>query len=159
MTTGARMMQDGENYTIRPAEKTDLDDILVIENQSYPNPWSRTLFEQELENPASTIDLLCFGDRIAGYLCSWVICGELHIHNVATSPDWRRRGVAAALMNHVLQKSLTQGMAQAFLEVRAGNQSARALYARFGFKTVACRKSYYPDGEDALLMVFDPGGQ
>ncbi len=154
MTSGA-FMQNGENYTIRPAEISDLDGILSIENQCYPNPWSRTLFEKELENPVSTVNLLFFGDRLGGYLCSWFICGELQILNVATSPACRRRGVAAALISHVFERSLKQGMEEAFLEVRVGNLGAQALYSRFGFKTVSCREKYYSDGEDALLMVFE----
>lgn len=107
---------------------------------------------RELENPVSSIDLLWLNNALAGFLCSWMIAGELEILNIATAPAWRRRGVAAALMRHVFDRARRQGLASAFLEVRVGNGGAIDLYRRFGFVVVSRRPGYYADGEDALLM-------
>jgi ribosomal-protein-alanine N-acetyltransferase len=142
-----------ENYLIRPMQPSDLARVLEIEDLCYPNPWSAELFQRELDNHLAAVDLLWVEGELAGYLCSWLVSGELNILNVAVAPDFRRRGAAAALLRHVVEKSRDQGFERAFLEVRIGNAGAIALYRSFGFKSVSLRKCYYPDGEDALVMV------
>lgn len=139
---------------IRPMTMSDLDQVVVVERLCHAHPWSAELFQRELVNPISTIDLLWFGDTLAGFLCSWMIGGELEILNVATAPACRRRGVAAALMRHAFERGCRRGLESAFLEVRVGNTGAIDLYRKFGF-TVACsRPRYYADGEDALVMKY-----
>ncbi len=142
-------------YNIRLMEKKDLDAVVGAERLCYPYPWSAELFRQELDNPLSTIDLLFINEQLAGYLCSWLICGELHIHNVATLPAFRRRGVAARLIRYVIDRCPAAGLEKVLLEVRVGNAGAIALYRSFGFVDVVVRKKYYSDGEDALLMELD----
>lgn len=141
-----------QSTIIRVMRPDDLEDVLRIERASQPIPWSGGQFMQELLQPYATVDLLVCGDVLAGYLCSWLLCGELHIQNVVTAPEFRRQGVAASLLRHVLKRAGRQGFEAAFLEVRAGNEAAIALYQRFGFGIVSRRRRYYADGEDALLM-------
>ncbi|NIQ95916.1 MAG: GNAT family N-acetyltransferase, partial [Desulfuromonadales bacterium] len=62
-------------------------------------------FRAELENPCSHIDLLISDDKIAGYICSWEIAGELEIQNIATGPDFRRRGFAEQLLQTVIDRA------------------------------------------------------
>jgi len=130
----------------------DLEQVVAVERLCHAHPWSAELFQRELANPISTIDLFWFGDTLAGFLCSWMVGGELEILNVATAPAFRRRGVAAALMQHVFARSRRQGLESAFMEVRVGNTGAIDLYHKFGFSVVARRSRYYADGEDALVM-------
>lgn len=137
---------------IRPMTMSDLEQVVAVERLCHDHPWSAELFQRELTNPVSTIDLFWLGDTLAGFLCSWMVGGELEILNVATAPAFRRRGVAAALMRHVFARARRQGLESAFLEVRVGNTGAIDLYHRFGFSIVAKRSRYYADGEDALLM-------
>jgi len=148
----ANVTDDSLQYIIRPMEKKDLDAVVAAERLCYACPWSAELFQCELDNPLSTVDLLFMDEQLAGYLCSWLVCGELHIHNVATLPQFRRRGVAARLMRHAMARCPAGELKKVFLEVRAGNAGAIALYISFGFAEVAVRRNYYPDGEDALLM-------
>ncbi|MEJ2201869.1 MAG: ribosomal protein S18-alanine N-acetyltransferase [Desulfuromonadaceae bacterium] len=136
-------------------EKKDLDAILDAERLCHPQPWSAELFQRELDNPVAAVDLLFLEGQLAGYLCSWLICGELHIHNVATVPRFRRRGVAVRLLSHALARCPGGRPDRALLEVRAGNTAAIALYRALGFEAVARRSKYYADGEDALLMELD----
>ncbi len=155
------LVSDADNslhYSIRLMEKKDLDVVVGAERLCYPYPWSAELFQQELDNPLSTVELLFINEQLAGYLCSWLVCGELHIHNVATLPLFRRRGVAARLMRHAMARCPVGEPEKVFLEVRAGNAGAIALYRSFGFADVMVRKNYYPDGEDALLMELDVNG-
>lgn len=144
-----------ENFRIRPLQKNDLSLVQRIEQQSYPHPWTNEQFLQELENPVAAIDLLWVDERLAGYICYWLIAAEMEVLNVATSPEFRRFGVAGKLLNHSFSVCLEKGLKRAFLEVRSGNMNAIALYQRHGFVAAGVRKGYYRDGEDALLMVCD----
>lgn len=98
------------------------------------------------------------GAEVAAVLSAWRVADELHVLDVGTAPDARRRGLAAALVGHALREAAGEAAACAVLEVRATNSAARALYARFGFTVARERSRYYDDGEDALEMVlwFDP---
>lgn len=139
-------------WQIRPMTPADLPAVLSIERQCQPDPWSEAMFLAELENPSATVDL-CEGEgRVVGFLCSWLIFGELSILNLATAPQQQRQGIAAKLLQHCLQRAHGVGLERAWLEVRAGNYPAIALYQRFGFTEAGRRKKYYADGEDALVM-------
>jgi len=138
--------------SIRAMQPDDLDAVLRLERASQPAPWSAGQFMQELSNPYATVDLLFREEVLAGYLCSWLLCGELHVQNIVTALEFRRQGVAASLLRHVLERAALQGFEAAFLEVRAGNEAAIALYRQFGFGLVSRRRRYYADGEDALVM-------
>ncbi len=133
----------------------DLPDVVRIEKACYPHPWTLAQFQQELENPCAHLELCRWQDELAGYLCYWLIAGEMQILNVATSPAWRRQGIAARLLEHCLQYCQRQGLVRAWLEVRASNQAAISVYQRRGFIISGSRPEYYRDGEDALLMVLD----
>lgn len=145
--------------TIRPMTADDLVQVHALECASQQSPWSVQHFAEELDNPCARIDL-CWRDGVlAGFLCAWLIAGELQIQNVATAPAFRRQGVAAALLAEVLERAQAVGMESAWLEVRVGNAPAIRLYERFGFRSVARRPRYYADGEDALVMCYRPGEQ
>lgn len=137
---------------IRPARQADLEAIWGIEQECYAYGWSRAQLAQEIGHAVGTFELCCVGPRIAGYICYWLIAGELQILNVATASAFRRRGVAARLLEQALSSCAARGLDSAWLEVRAGNAAAIALYRRFGFVVAGRRPAYYPDGEDALLM-------
>jgi len=131
----------------------DLAAVHTLECASQPDPWSRQHFADELANPVAAVDLYWCGNELAGYLCTWLIAGELQIQNLATAPRFRRRGIAARLLGEVIARSRGGGLTSICLEVRAGNAAAIALYERFGFIADGRRRAYYPDGEDALLMT------
>jgi len=134
----------------------DLPQVHALECAAQPSPWSRAHFAAELDNPCAHIDLYWRNGALAGYLCAWLIAGELQIQNVATAPAFRRQGVAEGLLRLVLERSRQAGLDAAWLEVRAGNAAAIALYEHFGFRSVARRPRYYGDGEDALVMCYRP---
>ena len=145
-----------EQYmTIRAATWMDIDTLLAIEQDCYRFPWGYQQFVEELDNPIAALDVAEVDQQIAGYLCSWLICGELQIQNLATSARYRRRGIGQALLTHVIERSQHQGLQAAWLEVREGNQAAINLYLACGFELKGRRKKYYQDGEDALLLGRD----
>ncbi|WP_249620974.1 ribosomal protein S18-alanine N-acetyltransferase [Desulfuromonas sp. CSMB_57] len=138
---------------IRPMVDADLEQVTALEVACHPAPWSRRQFEEELANPLAAIDVLLLGEGMGGYLCSWLICDELHILNVTTHPACRRQQVATRLLRHVLERARQGGGHRAFLEVRVGNHGAIRLYEGFGFQVISRRAGYYADGEDALVMA------
>ena len=137
---------------ISPAQ---IDDILTIEELSFTNPWTRAMYEAELENRGVSF---CFLARTAdgttvGFCSFWKVMDELHINNLAVVPSHRRTGVATALLAHVLREGQALGAERATLEVRRSNEPARLLYERFGFVVAGIRRGYYTKPvEDALVL-------
>ena len=131
---------------------SDLDAVYQLECASQQEPWSLQHFADELKSPVASVDLYWHHDQLAGFLCTWLIAGELQIQNLATLPTMRRRGVAVRLLEHIIARSKTAGLTSIWLEVRVSNTPAIALYERFGFSAGGKRSAYYPDGEDALIM-------
>lgn len=140
-----------------PMQAADLDEVMVIEWESFTTPWSRDAFLAEMEGNRFARFWVSRSaqpaGRVIGYLAAWIIYEELRIQNVAVASAWRRRGVAGDLLRHALQAGQDGGCLEAVLEVRPGNQAALALYRRFGFQPAGRRAGYYGDtGEDALLL-------
>ncbi len=138
----------------------DLDAVMALQKVSFKNPWSTELFRRELTHEWSTIFLAEepseAGKQLAGFLIFWLVHDEVHILNVATTPEYRRRGVARFLLEHSLARGRQHRCALATLEVRRSNVGAIGLYESFGFKAVGVRPNYYVDeGEDAIVMVLD----
>lgn len=139
--------------TIRPATEADLDAIDEIEQHSFKSPWTRETFAGELKREWARIDVVRSGDRVIGFCNYWLVTTELHILAIATHPDFRGKGIATHLLDHVLQVARATGCSLATLEVRRSNKPAIALYEHAGFKTVHVRARYYQDDEDALVML------
>ena len=133
--------------------RADLTLVHQLECASQSDPWSFQHFVDEFDNQAASVDLYWCRETLAGFLCSWLVAGELQIQNLATLPAMRRRGIAARLLEHAVSRSLAKGLASIWLEVRISNRPAIALYEGFGFVPGGVRAAYYPDGEDALVMT------
>jgi ribosomal-protein-alanine N-acetyltransferase len=86
----------------------------------------------------------------------WLIVDEAHIATLATHPGFRRQGIGERLLLTALAAAREEGARRAFLEVRAGNLGAQALYKKYGFSVDGVRPRYYKDNnEDAILMSLD----
>lgn len=92
-------------------------------------------------------------EAVSAFLVSWHVADELHVLNVATRGDRRRRGMARALMNEVVAYARDKSVRHVLLEVRRSNRAAIALYRAVGFFAMGVRTRYYPDDEDAVEMV------
>jgi ribosomal-protein-alanine N-acetyltransferase len=134
----------------------DLPQVLAIERRCFGNPWTSTLFLQELRIPFSRIVVIRPTDDVeepvVGYLCRWFVADEIHILNVAVHPAQRRRGIGAVLMQEALREARERGAEAVTLEVRRSNAGARRLYQALRFEDVGLRRDYYGRGEDALTM-------
>jgi ribosomal-protein-alanine N-acetyltransferase len=148
------------NLEIVSMQEENLDEVLAIETLSFPYPWKRNQFEEELLF-AHSYNLLAMVDlhgkkKVAGYICCWIVADEIHILNLASHPDFRRQGVATILF-HSLFNSVLRGkkITLVTLEVRRFNTSALQLYKKLGFVVKGIRKGYYPEGEDAVVMELE----
>jgi [ribosomal protein S18]-alanine N-acetyltransferase len=132
-----------------------IDDILAIEEASFTNPWTRAMYLSELENKGVSFCYLAKRDdgQAVGFCSFWRVLDELHINNIAVLPEFRRHGIATALLTYVLAEGVRLGAKRATLEVRRSNDQARALYERFGFTIAGVRQAYYTKPvEDALVL-------
>jgi [ribosomal protein S18]-alanine N-acetyltransferase len=143
----------------RRLELRDLNAIESIERESYPTPWSRSMFAGELAKPSS-ISLGAFEpdtDELLGYLIISRYVDAWHVMNLAVSPKYRRRRIAASLLERLFELTSNEGRRGYTLEVRVSNDVAIKLYEQAGFKARGIRRGYYTDNrEDALIMWRDP---
>jgi ribosomal-protein-alanine N-acetyltransferase len=90
---------------------------------------------------------------ICGFLLAWRAADELHLTDLGVTATARRRGLARALVQRLLEDGRARGSRVVLLEVRAGNVAALALYGSLGFEELDRRARYYADtGEDAVVM-------
>jgi ribosomal-protein-alanine N-acetyltransferase len=137
---------------IRRLTYADLPQVVALERRAFPTPWSLAMFVLELSKPGGVCLAASGAD---GELAGYVICSRYdvvwHVMNVAVDPQQRRRGIATALLEALIER--VGEHAPLTLEVRTSNTGAVALYERFGFRTAGTRPRYYQDNnEDALIM-------
>lgn len=128
-------------------------EIAALEKQCFSDPWSENSVAYELTNSLSLWLVATEGDQVAGYVGSQAVMGEADVMNVAVAPEYRRQGIAQALVTELIIQLKGAGCTQLTLEVRASNESAIALYKKLGFQQVGCRPRYYRNPkEDALIL-------
>jgi len=135
-----------------PLKDEHLDRIIEIENQSFPQPWSRGMFEREITLPISNFFAVLLQDQIIGYGGFWRVEDEAHLINLAVHPKYRSKGSGRKILEFLMGIMASQGLKKVLLEVRKSNQAAIELYGSSGFKTVGVRVRYYNNVEDAVLM-------
>ncbi len=142
---------------IRRMTLADVPQVAEIDRLSFSLPWPERSFRFEVtENPASRGWVAEMAGRLAAMLVLWLIVDEAHIATIAVHPDFRRRGLGERILLHALAAARDEGGRRAFLEVRAGNVAAQAMYKKYGFVVDGTRPKYYRDNnEDALLMSLD----
>jgi len=142
-------------WTIEPMSRAEIDEVMAIEHESFTNPWTREmhLAEQEHRSVAFCYVARDRAGALVGFCSFWRVIDELHINNLAVRPAARRRGVASALLRHILSEGARLGAVRATLEVRRSNAPAHLLYERLGFSVAAVRPDYYTNPvEDALVL-------
>ena len=151
----------GEGLTdidIGDMETGDLPAVLEIERASFTTPWSETSFFNELKNPRSICRAAKTDGRVKGYIFASRILDEGHILDLAVHPDFRRQGIASALVSHVIEHLREEGVRFLYLEVRESNVPAIKMYGKFGFEEIGIRKKYYASPEeDAVIMCLKFG--
>ncbi len=142
------------NIELRALGSHDLDALEVIERQSYPSPWSRSMFSAELGKPgALALGAYLDTDELVGFAIASRYVDAWHVMNIAVAPAFRRRGIAQALLERLFEVTATDPRRGYTLEVRVSNTDAIRLYERLGFEARGIRRGYYTDNrEDAVIM-------
>jgi ribosomal-protein-alanine N-acetyltransferase len=148
------------DWTIRPAERRDVSELLFIEESQFPEPWTRRILLDEITNTETRrYTVAVEKKRIIGYLGVMFVLDELHINTIGTLPGAEGRGIATSLIDDAWADARGRGVKRATLEVAVSNERAIALYYRYGFAPVGVRKNYYErTNEDALILWADLPG-
>lgn len=153
-----------------PMTPDHLDSVLAVEQSAYTYPWSRGNFADSLQSGYQA-QLLCadaeaHDEALLGYFVAMKGVDEVHLLNITVAPAHQQQGWARVMLDGLAIWSRGQGAQWLWLEVRASNLRAKAVYERYGFRHVGLRKAYYPDGpagrnqrEDALVMSFALGSE
>jgi ribosomal-protein-alanine N-acetyltransferase len=151
-----------QDFSVSQMTEHDLLEVVEIEEASGLSRWGWSAYHAELMQEGGVLMFVARGlegerlssvVRIKGFIASRLIADELHVNNVAVRNEYRRLGIGSALLETVLEESRRMGAQLAFLEVRASNVPAQALYTRCGFSITGRRRNYYSGPtEDALVM-------
>ena len=146
--------QDAELRFQRISQDT-LPELMDIEHEAYPDPWSQAMFLQEMTNGASHFYLAFLGDALAGYAGFWQVLDEAHITKLTVAAPLRGKGLGKQLLKELCKRATEVGALTIRLEVRESNVAAQHLYEHAGFTLSRRRKNYYSrTGEDALEMAY-----
>ena len=152
------MTRAASTIVVRPMSDEDVAAVEDVSRASFLDDhaatgWHANSLRGELVRPIARAYVALEGGDVVGFYIGWLVHGELQVLTVAVLPKARRLGVASAILSRVLFDATSEGATSAFLELRASNDAARALYTRFGFAVTGERTNYYNDGETATLMT------
>jgi ribosomal-protein-alanine N-acetyltransferase len=149
------MTELNQPTTFRNMSAEDLLQIVAIEREATPSPWSGRQFEQSLEQHRCLVISENNGSGlILGYAVVSTLLDQAEVLNICINPKYQGRGLGSQLLSHLL-KDLPEAIEVVYLEVRVSNFRAIHLYQNHGFIAVGERRDYYPTEfgrEDAILM-------
>ena len=142
------------NILIVPTLSEHLPEIAEIEKMCFSSPASLEFLTNEVQNDSAYYLTALCENKVVGYIGVNIIVDEAYIDNIAVLTNYRRKGIAATLMNITIQKCRDNDVSFLTLEVRKSNFPAISLYQKYGFQTVGKRRNYYSSPtEDALIMT------
>ena len=136
----------------------DLAQAFAIERRSHAFPWSEKTFASNQGERFINLRLDVDG-QMAAFAITQVVLDEASLFNIAVDPAFQRRGLGRQLLQHLIDELIKRNVLTLWLEVRASNLPAIALYEQLGFNQVSRRPNYYPTAsgrEDAILMALTP---
>ena len=141
-------------FHIRDAVLEDAKALGHLSEKNIDLPWYEKDFCQAIENSLATVVVAEDAEGLCGYVVLYHAADEGEVPSVAVDGRARKRGIGKALMQEAFSRVEAQGVKKIFLEVRAGNLPALALYESLGFLQVHIRKNFYTNPtEDAYLMM------
>lgn len=145
--------------TISSLTASDLAAAYAIEQRSHAFPWSEKTFASNQGDRYFNLRLDVEG-QMAAFAVTQVVLDEATLFNIAVDPAYQRRGLGRQLLEHLIAELEAQDVFTLWLEVRASNTAAIALYESLGFNEATIRRNYYPakEGrEDAIIMALPLG--
>jgi ribosomal-protein-alanine N-acetyltransferase len=143
-------------YSLKPS---DLAAAYAIEQRSHAFPWSEKTFASNQGDRYFNLRLDVDGE-MAAFAVTQVVLDEATLFNIAVDPAWQRKGLGRQLLEHLIRELEARDVLTLWLEVRASNTPAIALYESLGFNEATIRRNYYPTKEgreDAIIMALPLG--
>lgn len=141
--------------TISSLSQTDLPSALRIEQRAHAFPWSEQTLASNQGERYLNLQLTVDGE-MAAFAITQIVLDEATLFNIAVDPAYQRRGLGRELLEQVVDEVEKRGVVTLWLEVRASNAAAIALYESMGFNEATIRRNYYPTAEgreDAIIMA------
>ncbi len=140
---------------LRCATTDDIDALRSLQQRAHPQAWTRDQWRGEIEGSHGLVWLAQDED---GHLCAsltmWRVLDTLEVVDLVVDAEYRRQGLATALMTTAIGIASASGIRQITLEVRRDNEAANKLYEQFGFVEMNLKSGYYEDGGAARKMSF-----
>jgi ribosomal-protein-alanine N-acetyltransferase len=137
-------------------QAADISDVLAIENDVYPFPWTRGNFLESISNGYESWLLRDGTGALNGYFLLMPSVDDAHLLNITVHRDMQGRGLGLLLLDKARQLTRERKLTAILLEVRPSNTRAEKIYARYGFARIGIRKGYYPapnnQREDGIVM-------
>jgi ribosomal-protein-alanine N-acetyltransferase len=144
-----------EELQFRPMLAEDLKQVMRVELEVYPFPWTERIFSDCLR-----VGYHCWiastQRDVIGHAVISIVGDESHMLNLSIAREHQRKGYGRQFVEFLLNQARARRAQTMLLEVRPSNQAAINCYNAAGFNEIGCRKDYYPadDGrEDALLLA------
>ena len=144
---------DSLEARFEPMTHAALTHVASLEQSAYKYPWTHGNFSDSL-NSGYEMQMLVGGQdspELLGYFVAMKGVDEVHLLNITVAPAYQLQGWGRLILDALALWSRGEGVQWLWLEVRASNLHAKALYTRYGFREVGLRKGYYPDGGTSLL--------
>ena len=138
--------------TLEKMTAEHLDDVAGLEVMCFSEPWTKALISGSLARRDFCGLVLKEKEKTVGYICGTCLFETGEVARIAVAPFCRRKGFGELLLGEFCSLCKSLGAEQVFLEVRASNVPAVALYEKLAFEKTRVRERYYVDGEDALEM-------
>lgn len=142
---------------LRTLFKSDLSQLLLVEESAHAVPWNEETFKTCFE--AGYVGWVIEQEKekvIMGFIIVSMRMEECHILNLCVGRDYQHQGFGRQLLEHALNHAKQQGIGIVYLEVRRSNTRAISLYKKEHFHLIGSRKDYYPTlagNEDALIFA------
>ncbi len=139
--------------TVCAMTEADIAEAAALEKAIFSMPWSVQAFSDTLRDAKARYVAAKEDGMLVGYCGAYLIAGEGNIMNVAVAKEKRGRGIAAWMLQKLMEESMQEGILEFTLEVRESNAAAIRLYSRLGFQIEGIRKNFYEKPmENALIM-------
>lgn len=147
------MGTEARETIIRQFSAGDIIEVCKIENSTFFDAWSESMWLDELNNSLTTYIVMEENGKVIGYAGYWLVAGEAQITRVAVAEGERERGLGTRLTAALIKLAWNEGADAITLEVRQSNTAAQKMYLTCGFRAEGVRPGYYADNqEDAVIM-------
>lgn len=145
-----------DNIKISRMTVSDLNEIEDILFSDFDDFWNINTFKSELLNPNSKYIVAKIDNKIVGYAGIWKAVDDVHITNIVTAKNLRRKNIGSILLSNLIEMAKAEnGITSITLEVNCNNLPAKKLYEKSGFEVVGLRKKYYNNTDDAVIMTME----